>query len=381
MLMLVCCSGSPDDEGNVSPVGPGPDPDDTPSGEFDPSKVGLEYDDGTNIAFNIKIAIDREGWEMRGEEFFKSRLKTQWEEINTRFMELDKLNMLRRNYIFIPDLDDIIVYDFKDANSHWNVPVDYADRIDFNKYQCLVAYDFVTQEGEGGGGCGDDGHGLANILVVRIEEPGVFHDHFDDATPCDIVHELGHFRGIIDLYPMNIASSANPVSHQGYNPMDGIMKNQYYTEWNEYELRCMNYIGARKVYRSYDTCLYEMFPDFIEFTVMENGEPVDGCTVNLYPLSGGAIREQPQFTHTVEGSMLRLDARPVYFQSTAVSETTYWHRYSDMYLVEAVNNDTGNKGYYFMPIWEPHWQGLIDKDDRHITGKSFFRKTIDIASE
>ena len=60
------------------------------NGEFDPGKVGLEYDDGTNIAFQVKLAVDKEGYDMRDLEFFKSRLKIQWEAINERFNKLDK---------------------------------------------------------------------------------------------------------------------------------------------------------------------------------------------------------------------------------------------------------------------------------------------------
>ena len=137
-MMFVGCS---DDDKN-EPQLPGEPGTEVPDGgEFNPENVGLEYDDGTNCAFNVKIAIDKEGWEMRDAEFFKNRLKTEWDAINERFNKLDKQGALKRNYVFIPDLEDIIIYengkDDKGNNisKHWDVPVDHADKIDFNKFQ------------------------------------------------------------------------------------------------------------------------------------------------------------------------------------------------------------------------------------------------------
>lgn len=57
-MMFVGCS---DDDKN-EPQLPGEPGTEVPDGgEFNPENVGLEYDDGTNCAFNVKIAIDKEG--------------------------------------------------------------------------------------------------------------------------------------------------------------------------------------------------------------------------------------------------------------------------------------------------------------------------------
>lgn len=358
-----------------------PDDPTPPDDDFDPGKVGLEYDDGTNCAFHVKIAIDKEGWEMRDEIFFKTRLKQQWEDINERFNALDKKKQLKRNYIFIPDLDDIIVYDSKTTSSHWEVPVNYANRIDFKKYQCLVTYDFVVQEGEGGGGCGDDGKGMANILVVKAREEniGKFYDHFAESasTVAAITHELGHFRGIWDLYVVNLSASKNPINGESFRAPDGVMNNNTYgsiedTYWNEYEILCLNYTLARKEYRLYDTCLWETFTDNIEINVTEGGQAVDGFTLNLYKLSGGAIESKVYNSFSVEGSKLRKDARDLFWYGSA-----YW-QFNAMYLLEAVSTRTGEKGYRFLPFYEPHQKGLEDKTLNHTSGKSVLNIVIEI---
>lgn len=366
----------PDDPNIENPDEPAP-----PDDDFDPDKVKLEYDDGVNCAFHVKIAIDKEGWEMRDEEFFKTRLKSQWEAINERFNALDKKDQLKRNYIFIPDLDDIIVYEFKDADSHWEVPADYASRIDFNKYQCLVAYDFVVQEGEGGGGCGDDGKGLANILVINPSENniGKFYDHFDESTStvAAITHELGHFRGIYDLYVVNLSGSKNPINGEGFRAPDGVMNDNTYgpiedVYWNDYEILCLNYNLARKEYRLYDTCMWETFTDNIEISVTEGGEPVNGFTLNLYNLSNSAIESDAYNSFIVEGSKLRKEARDLFWYGSA-----YW-QYNKMYLLEVVSTRTGKKGYRFLPYYEPHQKGLEDKTVNNISGKSVLELSIDI---
>lgn len=384
-LTASACSGD-DDPANEPPKEENPQEGEDEgggNGEIDYSKVGLEYDDGENLIFHVKIAIDKEGASMRSMDYFKENLKKQWDDINVRFNALDKKNELKRNYIFVPDLDGIIIYNYEDADSHWSVPSDYASQIDFNKYQCLVAYDFVVQEGEGGGGCGDDGKGMANILVVNANKSniGKFYDHFQSSanTVAAITHELGHFRGIWDLYVINLNGSNNAVNGQGFQAPDGVMNNNTYgpieeVYWNEYEILCLNACLARKEYRLFDTCLWEYFPDNIEVHVTEGGQDVkDGFKLNFYAIENYKIdttTDRPQKTAAL--STLRMDARDLFWYGDA-----YW-QWTPMFLLEAVSNATGKKGYAFLPYYEVHMQGLKDKSASPIEGKSTYKLTINI---
>lgn len=378
----ISCSG---ENGNEPQLPDKPD-NETPggNGEIDYSKVDLEYDDGTNCIFHVKIAIDKEGWEMKDEEFFKTRLKTQWEKINERFNKLDKKNELKRNYIFVPDLEDIIVYENDaDKSSHWNVHKKYAERVDFNKYQCMVSYDFVIQDFEigKGGGCGDDGKGMSVILVINPGEANLnkFYDHLSESTNtvAAITHELGHFRGIWDLYVVNFSGDKNPINGQGFQAPRGVMNNNTYEplekcEWNEYELLCLNANLAKKKDRLYDECLWEYFTDNIEINITEKGTPVNRYIINIYKYGSGEINPEVFQTKSSGGSTLRMDARELFWHGTAK-----WQWYS-MFLLEAVNPDTGHKGYSFLPYYEPHTQGLKDKSANPIEGKSTYKITIDI---
>ena len=238
-LAATVCFSCSDNGSNETMLPQEPDSEESinPGADGNYDNIGIEYDDGTNIVMHVKIAIDKEGWDMRDETFFKTGLKKQWEGINERFNGLDKKGKLQRNYIFIPDLDDIILYNFNDnkevpAGSHWEVTRWHSDRIDLKKFQILVSYDFAIQEEEVGksGGHGDS-NGLSNILVINPGEQNVgkFYDHFSDAanTVAAITHELGHCRGVIDTYLCRVNSKNNPVSGQGFEPEKGNMNNPY----------------------------------------------------------------------------------------------------------------------------------------------------------
>lgn len=383
-LFATICISCSEDASNEPILPPVPEEPVNPEENDNYDNIGIEYDDGTNIVMHVKIAIDKEGWNMRNKEFFLSRLKTQWEGINERFNGLDKKNALKRNYIFIPDLEDIILYNHDDnqedpSSSHWEVPKWHNYRIDRKKYQVLVAYDFTVQEGEGGGGHGDS-YGLSNILVINPgkENIGKFYDHFTTAanTVAAITHELGHSRGLIDTYLCRVNSKNNPINGQGFEPEKGNMNNPYPTldkcEWSDYEMRVINLNGAQmKQYLLYH-CMNDWFPDMIEFSITENGEPVEDCTMNIYKMTDYKVWPDAIKTYPFNGGTLRKNAKEIFWHNTAA-----WSYYN-MVFVEAINNKTGKKGYSFIPAYELHNQGIMDKFENKIEGRSIFKKNIEI---
>lgn len=348
--------------------------------------VGVEYDDGQNIIFHVKIAIDKEGLEMKDNdmEYFRTNLEKQWADINQRFNGLDKKGKLKRNYIFVPDLKDIIVYDFKDKDSHWNVPKDYSDRIEPKKYQCVVVYDFAVQEGEGGGGFGDT-DGVGNILVINPGKGniGKFYDHFAESAlgAPSIVHEFGHFRGIVDTYLCRVSKQNNPISNQSFEPEAGNMNNPYPTldqcAWSDYEISVMNVNGAKKEHYMIYKTMRDYFPDFVELTVTENGEPIEGFSLKFYPMENNVIKKDPARNHESGVSKIKLEAKPLFWNFDWIQ---YPWTYCNLYLVEAISKKTGNKGYLFMPCYEVHKQGIKDKVEEPIDNYSTFKRTINIQS-
>ncbi|WP_343556355.1 hypothetical protein [Sphingobacterium sp.] len=368
----------PEEPGNPSVPG---------TGGTDWSNVGIEYDDGTNIVFHVKIAIDKEGFDMRDMDFFKSKLKTQWDQINERFNGLDKTNKLKRNYIFVPDLEDIILYNHNDnaqdpSSSHWEVPDHHNNRIDRSKFQCLVVYDFAVQAGEKGGGFGDS-DGVGNILVINPSESniGKFYDHFAESanTVAAITHEMGHFRGVVDTYLCRVSAGNNPVSGQAFEPEAGNMNNPYPAlpdcAWSDYEMRVINANGAKKEFRMIYKTMRDYFPDEVEFNVTQGGTKVENCKLNFYKIEGGKVKTPFVKTYDFTGGTLRKGGHELFWYNDWVQWP--W-TYYDIMLVEAINTQTGAKGYSFLPAYEVHNKGIKDKVEDKISGKSIFSRTIDI---
>lgn len=353
----------------------------------DYSDVGREYDDGKNIVFHVKLAIDKEGLAMMDNdmEFFREQLAIQWEEINRRFNGLDKKGILKRNYVFVPDLKDIIVFD-RNITSNWDVSYYYADRIDPNKFQLAVSYDFVKQEGEGGGGYGGKQvEGVNHIMVTcysnNKDEIRKFAG-IEGLSDESVTHELGHYRGLIDTYWCELSASDNLITHQGFQPERGNMMGACYQpleniEWSEYEMYVINANGAKNC--SIHDTMAKYFPDDVEVTVTENGEPVEGFTLNFYPKDYNNSKiEKVSKSYTQNGSKITLDAKVPLFWPWQNWYENYSYTYNRLLLAEAISQKTGKKGYIFIPVYEVHKQGLKDKLEQPIAGRSVFRATIEI---
>lgn len=347
--------------------------------------TGRDYDDGTNIVYHVKLAIDKEGYEMMNEdmEFFKNNFEIQWEEINTRFNALDKKGILKRNYIFVPDLEDIIVFEYKNKDSNWDVAYNYSNRIDKDKFQLVVTYDFFKQEDEGGGGYGGKTpEGVDHIKVTCYSEnaDGIRRMiGLESLTDESIVHELGHFRGLIDTYWCEVPASKNKVNNKGFQPERGNMMGACYQpthliEWSEYEMYVINATGAPQCSISKTVAKY--FADNVQINVTEDGQPSEGFTLKFYPFESDKI-EKEKFTYQVTGNQQTVDAKRLFW----VSEEGWINNpgnYYKIFLIEAISKKTGKKAYLFLPVYDVHRQGLIDKSERPITGTSTFRTTIDI---
>ena len=197
-----------------------------------------------------------------------------------------------------------------------------------------------------------------------------------------IVHELGHFRGLIDTYWCELRASNNQITHKGFQPERGNMMGACYEpleeiEWSEYEMYVINATECKNV--SIHGKVAEYFPDDVEFTVTENGEPVEGFTLKIYSkdYQDSQIKDVRK-SYTESGSKITLNAKyPLFWPSQYWYENYHW-TYHRLLLVEAISKKTGKKGYIFIPVYEVHKQGLIDKFVNPITGRSVFKATIDI---
>jgi hypothetical protein len=333
----------------------------------DKKKYTADYDDSSNIYINVKIAIDKKGWDSNTPEFFKQKLKEQWEQINTRFNQSDKKHQLKRNYIFKPDLDDIIVYS---GCSYWGengANMKAINQMDKSIFKLVVIYDFFyegAEAGEHGGGCGND-DGIGTILVINGADgmKNKYNDHFGPYTYRAITHELGHFRGVIDLYADVVKAADNPVNGEAYNPPHCLMNDYCYTSdeetsWSDYALKIINKTGNIKKANLIDQLMYDDFADKMLIKATKNGIPTD-AKINLYLATysfetwSNTVSKTPYCTYDVKkGSFSVDDLRSLFYKNKAL---LYDRR--QVFLVEAVS-DNGMKKYAWISDFEMHNSGM-----------------------
>ena len=96
--------------------------------------------------------------------------------------------------------------------------------IDFGKYDVTVFFDCLQDNDESGNGGAAHSGGSDNRSVVTVMAgPNSPKEIFTDETYKTLVHELGHYRGVTDMYQYIIEPADNPVNHMQYQPPKCIM--------------------------------------------------------------------------------------------------------------------------------------------------------------
>jgi hypothetical protein len=349
-FILTGCSKDDDSEPIVKPIAESYIPD---------------YDNGDTIYINVKIGIDRKGWNSKSAEYFRTELTKQWQQITDRFNNCDKKHLLKRHYVFHPDVNDIIVYD---GCSYWGengANTKMINKIDKNIFKLCVIYDFFYQgseAGEYGGGCGDD-DGIGTILIINAtdENKNVYSNLFDENTYRAITHELGHYRGVTDLYIDVVEAQNNAVNHEGFSPIHCLMNDYCYTPdaescWSDYAIKIINKTGNEKKAGFIENLMHDDFADSISFTASKAGKPVD-ATLKFYAATysyvtwSNEIGTTPVRSMDLKNGALTIDARNLFYHGTDI-----WDHYH-LLLVEADLSD-GTKLYHWIPDYELHNAGM-----------------------
>ena len=346
--------------------------------------VEREYDDGKNCIFHVKIAIDKPGYEMSGRDmrYFQEKIAIQWEAITERFNALDKNGLLKRNYIFVPDVKDIIVYD-ENYFSRKDNP-----RIPYDKFQLIVCYDFYKDDNINMGVGSYSGDMNAGIDLIGMGAHCKNAEEFDRVLNPEtsgfeeaLAHELGHFRGLLDTYLCDLSSSNNKINGQSFTAEWGNMMGAYNRPigevwWSDYEAYVINVTGAKHCAGSGTVAAY--FPENMEVTVTEQGKPCDDFTLKFYPKESGIIKSVKNEFKGTKG-VIQIDARKLFWEKEGGwNNRPYAGSFYKLFLVEAINKKTGKKAYKMLPYYDVHKQGLIDKSEKPIDGESTFKYSINI---
>lgn len=329
-----------------------------------------DYDNGDTIFINVKIGIDEKGWEAKTPEYYKTELIKQWKQINDRFNHSDRKKQLKRFYVFKPDVDDIIVYKGCSFWGEHGADTKIIQQMDKNIFKLVVIYDFFyegAEAGEYGGGCGNN-DGIGTILVINASDgmKNKYNDHFNIYTYRAITHELGHFRGAIDLYADVVEAENNPVTHEKFMPPHCLMNDFCYAPdedsyWSDYAVKVINKSGNEKIVDIVNSMMYEGFARKMKVTVTKGDAPVN-AVMKLYPASysqekwSNVLSSTPLHQYNVvNGEYIVSDLRALFFDPQAGGFGRY-----QVFLAEI---DLGSeKKYVWLADYMMHECGLDGKE-------------------
>lgn len=168
-------------------------------------------------------------------------------------------------------------------------------------------------------------------------------------TTEGLAHELGHGRGVLDLYAMEVNAAQNQVNHEQFEAVTCMMNMCWGgTSWSEYSQLIIN---RNKDYTPQSPMYHDMYeiklPTTFTLAVTKGGKALSGATVNIYQskVYSSAIDNQADFTNKLPDSgTLTYDPKKFYIPR--------WDTYLEygIVLIEVVDN--GKKSYRFLPLYE-----------------------------
>mgnify|MGYP002777679443 CR=1 FL=1 len=164
-----------------------------------------------------------------------------------------------------------------------------------------------------------------------------------------LTHELGHARGGVDIYAMQVDAEKNPVSGTAFRAVDCIMNYPYDNQtWSEYTTHLLNSTADRLV--EGEDWITRPFPGKTGIRVVDNrGTPLEGISLSVYPVEwfSYAVRPEPVVRgSTGAAGLFTFAANP--FQPGV--QNYPWHiRYCN-FLIKVVYNSVAV--YQWMPLYE-----------------------------
>lgn len=182
------------------------------------------------------------------------------------------------------------------------------------------------------------------------------------STSEGFAHELGHGRGVLDLYGMEVEASKNQVNGKRFEAATCIMNMCWGgRQWCEYTRLIIN---RNKNYTPRMTQYYDMykldFPKNVVITVRQNKKVLSDAIVNIY----GSAFYSNSLDSIPEYSKRTSDDGIVSFPTTSFY-TPRWAGSIDngVVLIEARYGDA--KGYKFLPMYEPQTTWLKGELESH----------------
>jgi hypothetical protein len=245
MAVAACSCTAPPDGGGT-----------TTTSSTTTSTTSTTLPEPTTWEFSLKVGMPADlVAKYGGEASARAKIEQQLASANARFAGFNKPIVWRINEFFVftgGALDQLAV-------PHPN-----------SDYQLLYSENTALDDG------GWKPQSRSIVIRWTPTSGGVFGPYGADS----LVHELGHARGAIDMYGLNVNGANNPVNGQSYTPESGFMTYPYgTTNWDGYSTRIIN-ASTNMVYN--DDHIVRQSISVVQVHATKNGAPVTGATVELF---------------------------------------------------------------------------------------------------
>lgn len=336
-------------------------------GGADPSD-STEIDDGNTAAkdtahFRVLAYIDKasvEGHLGSGEEQVREKMEEMFEDVTEFWNSVDGSEKL--DYYYLYTLADMKVYEGSSQDSEFRQEV-YDDPINFDKYDVTVLFDGIQDHDETGGGGAAAGGGSDDRTVITVlAGPDEKKNFFEDGTYGTLTHELGHYRGITDLYQYIIDEDDNPVNGEAFDISESIMGTG--EAWDEYSVAVLNLSGdVKQIGKEFDDFFGDMYPDEIEFNIKVDGEAEEDAKINLYGSRAGGSNHGRDIVPEVflsgktdrNGQFVLENTKQYYVPDPAEYDLPDSLPYGRWFgFLAEIENLNGDKEYVWLPEHEVH---------------------------
>ncbi len=300
-------------------------------------------------SFDIKVMLDRKTFMayLSSEKAVNDRLQQRFEEVRELYHGKAGITYFDADIEFVPFFDETCVYDCSSEEVFRNALSYRGD------YPYLVIFD----------GCIGDfpdervhsdwtGWGTEVVCVFDNNKGGadggtsVYEILSYYKTAECLAHELGHARGVPDIYAMEV--KANPINGEMFSPVTCIMNNCWGgTSWSEYAQLLIN--RNKDLVRGEEGFVpleQPQYPEEVVLKVTRDGEPVKYAAVNIYRevMYECNIESTPAMQRTLgaDGS--------VSLNPTTLFNASYGGIGYGVLLIEVV--DGTEKAYRFVPVYE-----------------------------
>ena len=316
--------------------------------------------------FTVKILLDKYSYDntyFGQDDIIKERLGLIFDEVNNIWNGVNRGEPYFANEIkYVPYFEGSeCVYDGR-SDRIFDKPTEAIKwRGDCNVICIMdcVAGDIVGERD--GAGYGEQGN---RILIAKYSRNLLLDPSDDMWTAQTLAHELGHFRGVPDVYSMGISASLNLINGVGFEGydigtcvMNGCYDGLYI--WSDYAVYIINANANIVERKDQPIVLDNLYPENMNIVVKRGGAAVPNAEVNIYSQGQYAstpISTTPRISGTTNDSGISRFSGNVMFSPSRAG----------LLIIEVIDpTNNANKGYRFVPQYETsvaYFQGLTDWD-------------------